>query len=351
MLQFRIEWPIYFLWVPILIGIGGYYWQIRLRSQINLAIPGLARLSPGWENRKFGWEWILISAGLIFLMIGYADPRIGTKVETVERKGADIVLILDVSKSMNAIDVAPSRLDLAKYKINRLLDRMLNDRISMIFVSSRPFLQIPMTIDASIVRTWLEAADTDVLPGGGTDIGGSLLLAAQQFEGDPARDRGVVLVTDGEDHEGYVAEGVKALQKAGARLYVLGIGTSEGGPIPLKNRPGQYKTDNEGNMVTTKLVEENLKPIALQTGGQYIRWRGDEGDITAILNGIGQLDKRKVGEKVVTEYMSRGLWFVAIGLLLLILERALPLARKYQKANWRQLINRKSRPGWFEGVK
>ncbi|MDK9700911.1 MAG: VWA domain-containing protein [bacterium] len=347
MLQFGHEILLYFLWLPILVGIAGYWWQLRQNKYLQANVPLAVRLIPGWQSRKFGWEWFLLSAGIVFVMIGWSDPRMGTKVETVERKGADVVVILDLSKSMNCVDVSPSRLDLAKYKLNRLLDKLTNDRISLVFVSSRPFLQIPFTIDASIVRTWLQAADTDVLPGGGTDIGGSLLMAAQQFEGDPARDRGVVLITDGEDHEGLVEEGVKELKKAGARLYIIGVGTQQGGPIPLKNRPGQYKTDNSGQMVITKLTEGNLKRIAEQTNGQYLRWRGDDGDINTVFNGITQLDRRKVGEKVVTEYVSRGLWFVAIGLLLLLLERVLPLGRKYSLEQWRQLLTGKTKAGWW----
>ncbi len=349
MLQFGLDYPLYFLWVPILIGILGAFMHARAKVKLARRVTGISRLTPGWIERKTGWEWFLLSAALFFLLIGWADPRIGTKVETVERKGADIVIVLDISKSMDAVDVSPSRLDLAKRKVNRLLDRLSNDRVSLVFVSSRPYLQIPLTIDASIIRTWLEAVDTDVLPGGGTDIGGAMVLAAQQFEGDPARDRGVVLLTDGEDHEGGLIDGVKAIQKTGARLYVLGVGTAQGGPIPIKNRRGQFKTDNEGNMVITKLTEGELRPSAVQTGGQYLRWRGDDGDITAILNGVSQLDKRKIGEKVVTEYMSRGLWFVALGLLCLLLERTLPLARRYNKEQWRQLLDRKSEPGWHKG--
>ncbi|MCX7835197.1 MAG: VWA domain-containing protein [bacterium] len=344
MLQFKYEIVLYFLWVPFVL----WFISTWIRKKRILA---LNQNFPNWQKLlgmclRPQYEIIFFCLAIFFLMIGLADPRIGTKVEKVERRGADIVFVLDISRSMDATDVSPSRLELAKFKINRILDKLTNDRVALIFLSSRPYLQIPLTIDVSILRTWLQAVDSEVLPGGGTDIGAALLLAAEQFDEDPARDKGIVLLTDGEDHEGNLSSAIEELKKAGIRLYILGIGTLEGGPIPLRNRAGQFKTDASGQLVITQLKETVLRSIAEKTNGRYIRVRGDEGDVSFIVNGVFQLDKKKIAEKIVTEYESRGLWFVTLGAFLLLLDRVLPIKRKYNIGLIRNLYKFKSKSGW-----
>lgn len=346
MIQFRYEIFIYLLWVPLVLWIVALLIKKNRVKLLNTNFPNWSLLLTDKISLKSNSEIVLFCLAMLFLMIGFSDPRIGTKVEKVERKSADVVFILDISKSMDAIDIAPSRLELAKYKLNRILDRMKNDRVALIFLSSRPFLQIPLTIDLSILRTWLQAVDTEILPGGGTDIGSAILMAAEQFDGDPTRDKGIVLFTDGEDHEGYLEDASQELSKLGVRLFVVGVGTTAGGPIPQRNRPGQFKTDASGQLVTTRLNEAVLQSITEKTKGRYIRVRGDDGDVSFIVNGIFQLDKKKVDEKIVTEYVSRGLWFAGIGAILLLLERILPIKRKYNKHTLKKIFHLNSKGGW-----
>lgn len=344
MLQFKNEIALYLIWIPIVLWILTFIIRKKRVNHLNKHFPNWQQLLLMKNNNT--WEFTLFCSGLFFLMLGYADPRIGTKVEKIERRGADIVFVLDISRSMDAIDVAPSRLELAKYKVNKILDKLGNDRIALVFLSSRPYLQVPMTIDFSILRTWLQAVDSDVLPGGGTDLGSALLLAAKQFDENPGREKGIVLLTDGEDHEGLVEEAIEELRKLGIRLYIIGVGTPEGGPIPLKTKQGQMKTDASGQLVITRLNEHTLRVIAEKTNGRYIRVRGDDGDISFVVNGIYQLDKKKVGEKVVTEFVSRGLWFAGLGMVFLILERLLPLKRKYSVSMLKKLLKLKEKSGW-----
>lgn len=282
--------------------------------------------------RKGFWEMgnsiktALMITGFVFIIVSLAGPKIGTEVREVKRRGVDMLIALDLSASMNAEDVRPSRLDKAKFEIRRLIDRLKGDRVGLVVFTGEAYLQSPMTLDYSALLLFLEIVDTDQMPSSATDFKAAMETSLAAFESleESASEAAKVLliISDGEDHGQSYDESLENLIDSNISIYTLGIGTQEGTTIPLyEEETGQligYKRDREGRVVTTSLQTTVLRQIASTGGGNYYSIeRGNDG-IDAFLARVDELEKGEFSSQEYADFKNQYQWLAAIALLCFI---------------------------------
>lgn len=277
-------------------------------------------LTANHSTKKFSTKFYLILAAMAFTALGAANLRSAGKAEDVNRKGRDIVIAMDVSKSMLADDIKPNRLEKSKQFVSKLLEQLPDDRIALIWFAGKAYLPMPLTADQGAANLFVQSAAPDAVPTQGTVIGEALRLAAESFPQHDKRYKVVLLITDGEDHDESAMTMAKQLKDRGILLIAIGLGTVEGSPI---TEPGttEYKKDKDGQTVVTKLNETLLKQMAVTNGGLYGNMQNMDAllkEVTAVIN---QLEKKGTdGEISNTNYNNYFIWFLAVALLLLIIE-------------------------------
>jgi len=288
------------------------------------------------------WKFILLFIGTGLLIIAASGPRIGSKLKDVEVKGREIIIALDVSNSMLAEDIKPSRLERSKQMINRMVDRMNNDKIGLIVFAGDAYTQIPITDDYPSVKMFLEGAGPDMVTKQGTAIGSAIALAARSFSrsGDgeniaaPAASQAIVIITDGENHEDdAVGEATKAAEQ-GIKVYTVGLGNPNGVPIPVRPGSAANLRDSEGQVVVSKLNEQLLRQVAKAGNGAYIP--GDR--ISSLEDELQNLQKKELNTRVFSEFAERFQYFAGFALFFLLIEtmirsRKNPLLKKYNLFN------------------
>ncbi|HEX6981176.1 MAG TPA: VWA domain-containing protein [Balneolaceae bacterium] len=278
---------------------------------------------------------ISLYIGLALLIIAASGPKIGTEVREVKRQGVDLLIALDLSASMNAEDVKPSRLEKAKYEINRLIDRLNGDRVGLIVFTGEAYLQSPMTLDYSALRLFLNIAETNQMPSSTTNFSAAMEAAAEAFqtaEGDKNSAAKVMLiVSDGENQGGSYDEALQQLLEQNVTVYTLGIGTEAGTTIPVYDPSGSlmgYKRNNQGQVVTTKLQPEVLRSIAKKGGGEYYEIRNGSSGIDAFLGRLDELQQGEFASQKYTGFENQYQWLAGIGLVFLLLGMVFPNMRK-----------------------
>jgi len=309
--------------LPVLLLL--FLWVVRLRRRAleSFGNPALLRqLMPAQSGYKRTLKFLLLVAAMAFLTLGIANPQIGTKMEEVKRAGVDIMIALDVSNSMKAEDIKPNRLESAKQEISRMIDQLQNDRIGIIVFGGDSYLQLPLTTDYSAARLILSAIDVDVVPIPGTAIGSAIRLAMKSFVAGEQKHKAIILITDGENHEDDAIAAAKEAHEEGAIIHTIGMGSPEGGPIPIYQNSVQvgYKKDENGTAVVTKLDEQALLQIADAGGGKFIRATNQQSELDAVLKEIESMEKKEFGAKIFTEYEDRFQYFLAAALLLIVVE-------------------------------
>jgi|Deesub1362B_J571_1020462.scaffolds.fasta_scaffold00638_6 Ca-activated chloride channel family protein len=291
--------------------------------------------SPGRQNLKAA----LVIAAVTFFLIAMARPQIGTRLEEVKRKGVDIFVAIDVSASMLAQDIKPNRLEKAKHEIASLINQLKGDRIGLIVFAGEAFVQCPLTLDYGAAKMFLDVVDPDLIPVPGTAIGKAILKAVESFVAEERKHKVLILITDGEDTIGD-PEPMKAAElaeKEGVVIYTVGIGTPEGVPIPVYDEAGRqvgFKKDRNGNVVTSKLDQLTLEKIALQTNGKYYHATPSEMELSKIYAEIQKMEKKELSSRIFSQYEDRYQYFLALGLVLLLIDTFLP-ERKKMKQEWR----------------
>lgn len=274
--------------------------------------------------------------GFAFLVLAMAGPKIGTEVREVKRQGVDMLIALDLSASMNAEDVRPSRLKKAKFEIGRLIERLKGDRVGLVVFTGEAYLQSPMTLDYSALKLFLEIADTDQMPSSATDFNSAMetaLTAFQSLEENTEEAAKVLLIiSDGEDHGQAFDESLEQLIDNNILVYTLGIGTNEGTTIPLyENSTGKligYKRDREGKIVTTSLQSDILRQIANRSNGTYYAIeRGNDG-IDAFLARVDELEKGEFSSQEYADYKNQYQWMAALALCCFAVSYIIPTYRK-----------------------
>ncbi|MDZ7370677.1 MAG: VWA domain-containing protein [candidate division KSB1 bacterium] len=285
------------------------------------------------RSRQTNKFTILLIAFLV-MILALARPQIGTKIEEVKREGVDIIVAIDVSHSMLARDVQPSRLQKAKHEVETFMNRLRGDRIGLIAFSGVAFVQCPLTLDYGAAKMFLDVIDTDLIPVPGTAIGKAIQKAIETFDQRERKHKVLVLITDGEDHEGDVMKMVAEAERQGIVIYCVGVGTPRGEPIPLSDMPGAFKKDRKGEVVLSRLDEVTLEKIALQTGGKYYRASTAEDELEKIYDEIAKMEKKELGSLQFTQFEDRFQYLLAVVLLLLLIEFVLP-ERKTETQEWR----------------
>jgi Ca-activated chloride channel family protein len=268
-------------------------------------------------------KFTVLVASVALLVLALANPQIGTRVEEIKREGVDLFIALDVSLSMKAEDLKPTRLDKAKLAIRNLIERLQGDRIGLIVFAGEAYTQFPLTTDYGAAFLFLDVVDTDVVPVPGTSIGTAIHRALESFPFEEPTTKVLVIITDGENTEGDAFEAAREAAEQGVLLYTIGMGSPAGSPIPLYGPSGRqvdFKRDRSGSVVVTRLDEVSLQKIAEMGGGSYFRATSTQDELTEIYHDIDDLEKTEFGATQFTDFEDRFQYFLAPAILLLLLE-------------------------------
>lgn len=275
------------------------------------------QLMPSYTKTKAWVRLSMFSIAFFFLVIGLSRPQIGAKLKEHETKGAEIMIVLDVSNSMLAQDYTPDRLDRAKLAISRLVDRLRDDRIGLIVFAGNSFVQLPITTDYVSAKMFLNSISTESVPIQGTAIGEAINTAIRSFSAQSEKSRAVVVITDGENHEDDPVAAAKQAAEMGIRVFTIGVGSPEGKPIPMN---GELLKDKDGNIVVTRLDEKVLKDIAVAGNGLYVRAGNSEFGLNPVIDDIRKMDDERYSSIVFEEYDEQFMYFIGIALFFLIVE-------------------------------
>lgn len=318
----QVAWGL--LLVPVISII--YIMVIRLKNKSIAKYSDqklIPYVIPGISTTRAVLKFLFLRFGLAFLIIAIIDPKVGTKMQEVETHGIDIMICLDVSNSMLAEDIQPSRLEAAKRAMFQLISSLDGDRIGIIVFAGNAFVQLPITTDYEAAKLFLETIDTDITSIQGTAIGTAIDLALDSFDPDNPGKKAVIVLTDGENHEDDAVGAAQRASAANVTVHAIGMGSVEGAPIPIYNRYGQqtgFKADGEGNTVVTALNENMLLEIVDAGGGLLTKASGNYVGIGELMNQIQQEEGNELQTFEFEEYEHRFQWFLAAGLVLLLMD-------------------------------
>lgn len=306
----------------LLLYLGYLIWRRKVQRRFADSRL-LRRLAPDRSFFKPQLKVGLLLLGLVFLILGLVNPKIGTELETVKREGVDIVFAIDVSKSMLAEDIAPNRLEKAKRLVSEIINELASDRVGIIAYAAQAYPQLPITTDYGAAKMFLQSMNTDMLSSQGTAINEAIELGATFFDDEQQTNRVLLIISDGEDHsEGAVLDAVEQAVEEGIRIFTIGVGQTKGAPIPIK-RNGvvqSLKKDNKGEVVITRLNEDVLQGIASEGEGAYIDGSRTEAAVAAITEILGEMDKMEFEAKQYADYKDQFQWFLGIALFLLFID-------------------------------
>ena len=275
------------------------------------------QLMPSYTVSKAWVRLVLFSLAFFFFVIGLSRPQIGAKLKEHETKGAEIMIVLDVSNSMVAEDYSPNRLDRAKLAISRLVDKLRDDRIGLIVFAGNSFVQLPITTDYVSAKMFLSSISTESVPVQGTAIGDAINTAMRSFSAQSEKSRAVIVITDGENHEDDPVTAAKQAAEMGARVFAIGVGSPEGKPIPMN---GELLKDKDGEIVVTRLDEKVLQDVAAAGNGVYVRAGNNEFGLNPIIEDIRKMDDERYNSIVFEEYDEQFMYFLAIALFFFVVE-------------------------------
>lgn len=324
-----------FLWLLLLIPLlmmALWVQRARAKKMVGEQFEAdlLQKLRSGYSSAKQRWRSGLFLASTTLIVMALAGPKIGTEVREVERRGLNMLIALDLSRSMNAEDISPSRLQKAKFEINRLIDRLQGDRVGLIVFTGEAFVQSPMTRDYAALRLFLDIAETDQMPNSTTNMIAAIERAGEVFDSvqDAEAEAGerdaadvLLLIADGEHFGEDPVPAVKALQEKGVKVFSLGIGTERGGRIPVYEE-GQLKgyfRSEEGETVITRMSSERLRSIAFEGGGSYFEIRSGNETIDPLLARLEDLERNEFATQEFTDYKNRYQTLLFVGLMLFAL--------------------------------
>jgi Ca-activated chloride channel family protein len=336
----RFAYPQYLnllLLLPVLVAFYIIVFKQKRRALERFGnLDLVAKMTATVSSTRQRLKVFLILTSLFFLILSFARPQFGERLQIMKREGIDLIIALDTSLSMLAEDMKPNRLERAKHEIANLIDKLQGDRIGLLAFAGDAFLQCPLTSDYGAARMFLETMDTDVIPDPGTAIGTAIEKALGAFVKQERKHKVLLLLTDGEDHISDPLAAAKKAAEEGVRIYTIGLGTRKGEPIPLRDAAGsvdQYKRDRQGEVVMTRLDEPMLQKIALETNGKYYRSTMGEDELNKIYEDISRLEKKEFQAKEFTQYEDRYQYFLVFAIVLLSLE-AIVTDRKKSRKKW-----------------
>ena len=334
-----------YLWlllvIPILIGLT-YWYNSRLNKKRESYFGDelFQKLRRGFWPLGKKVRNISIYVGLALLIIAAAGPKIGTEVREVKRQGVDLLIALDLSASMNAEDIKPSRLEKAKYEITRLIEKLKGDRVGLIVFTGEAYLQSPMTLDYSALRLFLNIAETGQMPSSSTDFSAAMETASEAFQSGKEESKSskaakvLMIISDGENHGSNYGEALQSLEEQNVSVYTLGLGTESGTTIPLYNDSGSllgYKRNNNGKVISTKLQPQILQSIAEEGGGEYYEIRSGGSGVDAFLGRLDELQQGEFASQEYADFKNQYQWLAGIGLIFLIVGVVFPSYRSKEE--------------------
>ena len=323
--------PEYLLLLVTIPAVGMLMYYASKKREQSLSklgeTPLLRRLtsSINWRGRR--WKNVLLMMSLTFLILALARPQWGSEVREIDQEGLQVMVALDVSHSMLAQDIKPTRLDRAKLEIADLMKQLSGDEIGLVLFSGASFIQVPLTSDYYSALSYLDNADPEVISRPGTVIGDAIRTAALGFDPNLSSQKVLIVMTDGEDHETDPLAAAKAVAEEEVLIYTIGFGTPEGEPIPVMDENGSvvdYKRDQNGEVVLSMLDESTLQSIAQTGNGKYYRASADGSELQSLLTEIDSLQKDQLQSRFETTQIERYQIFLAIAIVLLVIGELIP---------------------------
>jgi Ca-activated chloride channel family protein len=327
---------LFILPLVVLLFLYNLYWKRKKQREFG-DLDAIKKLSPEKSTFKPTFKLIIFLLALAGLILGLVNPKIGTKMETVKREGIDIVFAMDVSKSMLAEDVAPSRLEKSKQIVSQVINELGNDRIGIVAYAGSAFPVLPITTDYSVAKMFLQSMNTEMVSSQGTSLDEAIKLSATYFDDKSKTSKLLILISDGEDHSEGTQAAAEEANKQGMRIITIGLGTEKGGTIPLK-RNGiveSYQRDNNDQVVVTKLNRASLEAIAKATKGGYVNGNNTKEVVEYIKSTLDKIQKTEFESTQMADFQSQFQWFLGIAFGLLFLDFFL-LERK---TNWVRKLN------------
>lgn len=307
--------------VLVLLFLFNQYWKRKKQREFG-DLEMIQKLSPEKSVFKSVLKFTVLILAFGFLVIGVVNPKIGTKSETVKREGIDIVFAVDVSKSMLCEDVAPSRLEKSKQIVSQIINQLVGDRIGIVAYAGSAFPVLPITTDYGVAKMFLQSMNPSMVSSQGTSLDEAIKLSSTYFDNDKKTSKLMILISDGEDHSEGASDAADEASKLGLKIITIGVGTTKGGPIPLKEngRVLSFKRDQNNEVVVTKLNEESLKVISKNTKGGYVNGNNTKEVLEYIKNALDNIEKTEFEAQQFTDYNSQFQWFLGIAFFLLLLD-------------------------------
>lgn len=307
--------------IIVLLFLINLYWKRKKQREFG-DVELVKKLSPEKSVFKPVLKITVLLLALASLIIGLANPKIGTKMETVKREGIDVVFAIDVSKSMLAEDISPNRLDKTKQIVSQIINQLGSDRIGMVAYAGSAFPVLPITTDYGVAKMYLQGMNTDMVSSQGTSLEEAIKLSADYFDKDNATNKLIILISDGEDHSDGVDGAIDEALKVKAKVITIGVGTEKGGPIPIK-RNGvveNFKRDRNDEVVVTKMNAEILKQIGKGTKGGYVYGGNTKEVLDYVKNALDNIEKTEFETTQVADFQSQFQWFLGIAFALLFID-------------------------------
>ncbi|MBN2226900.1 MAG: VWA domain-containing protein [candidate division Zixibacteria bacterium] len=301
-----------------------YIWAIRRKIKILERFGDMLLLlknSPHISFARQGGKAAMLIAGVLFLVLTLSQLQCGTHMEMMKREGIDLIIAIDVSNSMLAEDMKPSRISKARQEVRGIIDRLQGDRIGLVAFAGEAFVQCPLTLDYSAAEMFLDVVDVGLIPQQGTAIGSAIRMATEAFESQERKHKVLVLLTDGEDHNTDPVGAAEEARKQGVKIYTIGIGSPMGEPIPVVDRQGNrvgFKKDQQGEMIVTKLDDMTLQKVALATGGKFYHATPGEMELDKVYDEIARMEKKELEGKLMMQYEDRFQYPLILALLFII---------------------------------
>jgi Ca-activated chloride channel homolog len=309
--------------LPILVAVFLYnqYWKKKKQQEFG-DLDLIKKLSPEKSIFKPLLKFVVICLAILCLIIGLVNPKIGSRVENIKREGIDIVFAIDVSKSMLCEDIAPNRLEKSKQLVSQIMAKLGDDRIGIIAYAGSAYPVLPITTDFNSAKMMLQSMNTDMLSSVGTSLVEAINLTQTFFEKENKTSKLLIMITDGEDHTEGSDEVANEAKKLDLKIITIGIGTENGGPIPLKENGilQGYKNDKQGNQVTTKMNSDILKKIGKSTNGGYIDGKNTKEVVEFVDNELNKIQKTAFASTQMTNYQAQFQWFLGMAFFLLLLD-------------------------------
>jgi Ca-activated chloride channel family protein len=315
----------------VIIFIIAYYSKKRALKRFG-QLDVISSLMPYVSRSRPVLKFVFLMLALVSIIFAAADPQFGSKLEKVKREGVELIIALDVSNSMLAEDIQPNRLERAKRSISKMIDELRNDKIGLIIFAGDAYVQVPITTDYSAVKMYLETITTDIVPRQGTAIGSAIDMGLKSFDDKSELDKAMIIITDGENHQGNAIDAAKEAKDKGIPVHTIGMGSREGAPIPIRKQNGQvvYQKDQNGNTVISKLNINMLKKIAATTNGSFTLANNSRTGLNRLFKEISKMEQKEIESKIYADYEHRFQYLLGLALLFLLID-ILILDRK----NWR----------------